>query len=221
MQLLQAIKNGLLPPGMAVRQIPFGIASGVYLRLDFRRHTKLWLGLYETELAPYYHELIRPGMSCFDVGGDIGYSALLIAKLCQSRVVSFECVPDAVRTMQESFAANPAYNIQIIQSFVGDTNDDTHITLDEATNRTFVPDFIKMDIEGAEAAALKGSPRLLTDRQPHIIIETHGKSVEEECIAILRQHGYAPQIVDQRSGLFKEDRPLTHNRWLICRGRGR
>lgn len=213
-QVMRSLKNKILPTGMALRTLPLGLMAGARLKLDFHRHTQLWLGIYERELTPFYRELVQRKMRCFDVGGDIGYSAILLAKLSQSQVISFECNPESVANMRESFAANPGLDIDIIQSYVGATNDDSHITIDEAARRTFIPDFIKMDIEGAEADALLGSQQVLRDRKPHLIIETHGLEVEVACLDLLRQYDYAPQIVDQRHGIVHEDRPLTHNRWL-------
>jgi hypothetical protein len=74
-----------------------------------------------------------------------------------------------------------------------------------------------MDIEGAEADALAGARVLLARRQPHWIIETHGRDVHERCQALLREFDYRPVTVAPRR-LFAETRPDTTG-WLVCEGR--
>jgi len=47
------------------------------------------------------------------------------------------------------------------------------------------PDFIKMDIEGEETAALHGSSRILAERRAVWFIATHGSVVRSEISALL------------------------------------
>ncbi len=60
-------------------------------------------------------------------------------------------------------------------------------------------DFVKMDIEGAEVAALKGAQQTLTRFHPPLIVETHvvdGRSTAEAVEQLLRACGYR-QLVRQ------------------------
>lgn len=52
------------------------------------------------------------------------------------------------------------------------------------------PDVVKLDIEGAEALALKGAHKLLEERRPRLAIELHSGSVAGEVLDILRQYDY-------------------------------
>lgn len=216
--IARVCKNVLLPAGRQYRKLRFGPAAGCMMQIDFRHNTKLYFGLYEIELMPHFRALVQEGMKCFDVGGQGGYDALLVAKRTHASVVSFECDPKAAEGMRETFARNPSFDIKTIEAFVGDQNDAQHITLDRAAEQTFVPDFIKLDIEGAEADALQGAQHILATRQPSLIIEVHGADVEAQCVAILTSYGYEPRIVNQRK-LFPDRRPLAHNRWLVCKGK--
>jgi len=215
--MFRALKRLLLPSQPVVKKFPFGIASGIRMEINFQHQTLVYLGLYEHQLNTHIRAMIPPGSKCFDVGGCNGYDALIFAKLSRQPVVSFECDAQAVPTMQRNFACN-SYEIQIIQAYVSDVVGTGTTTLDDAAGRCFIPDFIKLDIEGAEAKALRGARKILTERKPHLIIETHGKDVEGECLEILRAHGYQPQIIDQPTWP-RELRPLAHNRWLACYGK--
>jgi hypothetical protein len=65
---------------------------------------------------------------------------------------------------------------------------------------------------------LDGARRILAERRPHLVIETHGRDVERACAELLREYGYAPLVVDQRR-VLKEGRPNPENRWLVAEGR--
>ncbi len=214
--LLRRLKNQLLPRGKHFRRLPFGPASGCILNIDFKQHAGLYLGQYEKEIEPHFLRLIKTGNKCFDVGGQGGYDALIMAKLSGEPVISFECDAPAAQEMRETFAKN-RFSIQTVETFVGGADNASQMTLDRAATTYFMPDFIKMDIEGAEADALQGSKTILSTRKPSLIVEVHGLEIEEKCLEILKSHGYAPQIVNQRTQ-WKEHRPLSHNRWLICEG---
>jgi len=220
---VQRAKNTVLPLGPAVRTLPFGIGRGVRLEIDFRNWTKLYLGLYEVELNRHLRHLCRPGVKCFDVGGQLGYDALVLAKLSGAPVISFDCDPQAVAQMSRSFAANRQMSaaVEARQAFIGATNDrgSGRISLDDVAfgSDAFVPDLVKMDIEGAELEALKGASRLLKTRKPHLIVEVHSKDLELACGGLLLDAGYTPKVVSARRWL-RDDRPLPHNRWLVAAG---
>ena len=215
----RACKNSILPKGKHFRKLRFGLASGCVMNIDFQHSTGLYLGLYEKEVEPYFRSLLHRGYNCFDVGGKGGYDALIMAKLTGGEIVSFECEEDAAEEMRQTFAQNP-FPIQTIEAFVGNRNTSNHTTLDVAASRTFMPDFIKLDIEGAEVETLLGAETILSTRKPSLIVEVHGKDEEHQCLNILTAHGYTPKIINQRNWL-KEQRPLEHNRWLVCCGRNR
>jgi hypothetical protein len=63
------------------------------------------------------------------------------------------------------------------------------VTVDHLASEYFAPGFVKMDIEGAETAAVRGATQTLAqcDRW---LIETHGFDAENECLRILTAHGF-------------------------------
>lgn len=217
MKVLKGPK-ALLPRGAKERTLPFGIGRGLRMSIDFHGgQTKLFLGLYETELNPSLRQLCRRGSRCFDIGGNIGYDALVLAKLTGAEVLSVECDLALSRQINHNAALNSSIGtrIKVWQGMVGDgRSSGSEITIDELANRFFMPEIVKVDIEGAEVAALHGAQSVLSSK-PSWVIEVHSRALEEECIDLLRERGYVPEIVDQRRW-FPDYRPTEHNRWLVA-----
>ena len=214
-RILRRAKHWLVPKERAFRKVLFGPAAGCWMPLDLNHEMRLYLGVYERELWSSYRKLLRSGMKSFDIGGRDGYSALMLAKRTRAEVVSFECEPAGVAEMAVIFGRNE-FPIRAVEAFVGAPGDPlTTMTVDTAATTFFVPDFLKIDVEGGEAAVLRGAEKVLSSRRPAMIVETHGADVERECLAILEQHRYRVTIVE-RTKFLPEQRPLKHNRWLVC-----
>jgi hypothetical protein len=209
--------------GSRIRRLPIGIGRGVNLEIDFRYHSKLYMGLYEVELNRDLRQLCYPGARCFDIGGNIGYDALVLANLSRGEVFTFEVDPQLCAVIERATAANPelAPSITVVCAFVADSTDDTsnQLSLDAfvQSRGALFPDLIKIDVEGGEASVLHGAEQILRKRRPGLIIETHGRQAEVECIEILSRYDYTPKIVDHRRWI-PDYRPIRHNRWLVCRG---
>jgi hypothetical protein len=186
------------------------------MRIDFASQTRIYLGLYEIELDRHLRRILRAGMTSFDVGAQHGYDSLAIANRTGSAVAAFECEPECLERMRESFALNPrlAPLIEPVQATVGAQIGGLGLD-DWAYNGGFVPDFIKLDIEGGELDALRSAQRILTERHPALVVEVHSEQLERDTGALLLQHGYRPMVVSQR-GLWPDRRPAEHNRWLVA-----
>lgn len=215
----------LLPMGQKVRRLPFGIGRGLNLQIDFRHHSKLYLGLYEIELNRHLRRLCYPGATCFDIGGHIGYDALVMARLTGGDVYTFEADEVLCHIIRAAAAANPAYErrIRVVRALVAENADaeGNQMSLDRFIECQGIqaPDVIKIDVEGAEARVLAGAAKILEARRPNLIVETHSPSVEAECVDFLRSRSYAPTVVEARR-LLPDYRPAQHNRWLVCAGSG-
>lgn len=211
----RAIKRAALPsPGP--RRLAVGIGRGLRMRIDFVHQTRTYLGLNEIELNRYLRRVLLPGATAFDIGVQHGYDSLVIAKHTHARVAAFEGDPTCVAAMRANFALNPslANLIEPISATVG--TGAGCVGLDEwAYGGGFVPDFIKLDIDGGEVDALRSAERILSERHPPIIVEVHSAELEWECGAVLVGNGYRPLIVSQRA-LLPDWRPTEHNRWLVA-----
>lgn len=217
--VLSTIKRVLPPPGP--RRFRVGLARGITMDMDFRLQTRAFLGLYELELNRHLRRLCPPGTRSFDVGAQFGYDALILAKLGEDRVASFEPDPACLQAMTANFALNPdlARLITPVVASVGTATNKT-LSLDHYSGSAegFAPDFLKVDVDGAEADVLEGARGLLAYRRPHLLVEVHSEELERRCGRLLVGHGYRPTIVNQRQ-VLRDYRPIPHNRWLVAEGR--
>jgi hypothetical protein len=212
--MLRRLKR-LLPSGVAARRVLRGPAKGATALIDFRFDTAFYFGLHERELHSHYRRLVQPGMQCFDVGGYRGWDAIGMSVLSGANVISFECNTENASYIASSSKAG-GHKIQVDARFVAAKSDAGAVSLDEATQKWFIPDVVKMDIEGKEYEALCGGVELLKSHRPNLIIEVHGTEVEDACHRLLVDIGYTPIVVDQRYRMLREARAAFHNRWLIC-----
>jgi methyltransferase FkbM-like protein len=219
--LSRALKHRLLPRGTALRRVPLGIGRGAVVPIDFAHHTRLYLGLYEIELNRHLRAFCRPGLRAYDVGAQIGYDALILARLTRAPVVSFEADAALAHGMAVTFAANPALaplltarhaTVARASSAAGE------VALDDvAREQGVMPGMIKLDVDGGELEALEGAARILRDGRPHLVVETHSPQLERDCALLLRDAGYRPRVVHQRR-VWPDHRPTDHNRWLVAAG---
>lgn len=154
---------------------------------------------YEEQI---YTAIIKSSDTCFDVGANIGDTAIYLADLCR-RVVAFEPVWRNYEIFCRKILATTNIIIPVnmgISNVEGSAvitvpdNDFylgsltslkpdavcTNHTISLTTIDTFirisriVPDFIKIDVEGAELFALQGAADTLSTAKPIMLIEVFG-----------------------------------------------
>ena len=67
------------------------------------------------------------------------------------------------------------------------------------------PDYIKMDIEGAELTALRGASECIQRHRPVIFLATHGRDMETECCRQLNSWGYELQDISDTTILDRAE----------------
>ena len=77
-------------------------------------------------------------------------------------------------------------------------------TLDDLVSSGQVPppDFVKMDVEGAEHDVLTGAVSVLQKHKPVILLSTHGTVVHDRCCSFLRELGYELRITRDGDGHY-------------------
>jgi FkbM family methyltransferase len=145
----------------------------------------------------------------------VGFYSLLASGLVGSgRVFAFEPVPRNLSYLHRHLALNRVGNVEVLEIAVSDTNgtslfeteetglmgrleDEGEISVPTATLDSLVeegkvlpPDYVKMDIEGAESRALRGASQTFQRYHPVLFLATHGREVHRECVQLLGSWRY-------------------------------
>ncbi len=100
--------NHAAPTGLKLVKIAAGDLAGYTILLDMQVDKDYWLGTYEPELQAALRELVQPGAVIYDVGANIGYVSLLLAKAAgeTGKVYAFEALPENVERWHKNIALN-------------------------------------------------------------------------------------------------------------------
>lgn len=151
---------------------------------------------------------VNLGNIVIDIGANIGYYALLEAKLVGNRgkVYTIEPIPQNFELLKRNIKLNGYKNIKTFQLAVGNNNKTDFIYLSKKSNchsmikseksigKILVkvislddflkdkpyPNFIRMDVEGYETEIIKGMKAIFELRKPlKIVMEIHSKKGEK------------------------------------------
>lgn len=175
-----------------------------------------WLGSYELEQRVAFERYVATGDVVFDVGAHVGFYTLVASALVGSsgHVVAFEPLPENLAFLREHISMNRIGNVTIIDKAVtdhsgierfqrhkdrsmGGISDEGEMSvaavcLDELIESSHLPppSCIKMDVEGAEYRALRGTREYLSRAHPSIFLSTHGRDIHSDCCRLLQQCGF-------------------------------
>jgi FkbM family methyltransferase len=185
------------------------------------------LGTHDTDVQFALSRLVRPGTTCYDIGANVGFTAILAARCVEAsgRIFCFEPLSENAVQIRVNANLNGFTQIQIHQVALGEADGEAEFRvshaptwgrlavagatpaesgitrvpvrkLDSIVAAESIPDpqFIKMDVEGAEAGVLAGARSLLERARPVMVIELH--------------HTYQA-VVDALVGLEYTIRPLV------------
>lgn len=100
---LRRALNRAAPAGITVVEIAGGDSRGLRMALDLQSEKDYWLGTYEVELQAAIREWVQPGWTAYDLGANIGYISLLLARAVgpQGHVLAVEALPgNVIRLLQ-------------------------------------------------------------------------------------------------------------------------
>ncbi|HEX8154594.1 MAG TPA: FkbM family methyltransferase [Thermoanaerobaculia bacterium] len=209
----------LVPPNREVR-IRSGALRGWRWITGSATHG-CWLGNYEPEAQRVFTTLVRDGHAVYDVGANVGFFTLLAAKLAGERgaVYAFEPIERNLGYLRRHIAANKLSTVHVLPIAVsshagvaffnsghnpamgkladaGDVEVRT-AAIDDlvAAGELRPPDFVKIDVEGAEYDVLTGAAATLRRYRPPILLSAHGWRLHDQCNALLREWGYTLEEV--------------------------
>ncbi len=114
--LARPIRQGLnraAPHGLTEITVSAGGAAGMKLALDLQSEKDYWLGTYEPVLQQAISAMVRPGMIAYDIGANIGYISMLLARAvgASGQVFAFEALPANLSRLQTNIALNNLENV--------------------------------------------------------------------------------------------------------------
>lgn len=160
-------------------------------------------GVWEPEVTRYLCKKAAKGLTVLDVGADIGYYTLLLAKRVgnEGKVYAFEPIPDARKQLEYNISLNGYTNVAVCSFALFSSNgiavleeplrvsrlnpeikcvkeNDIQVEtkiFDEwaRENRLKRMDLVKIDVEGAELDVLYGMQESIKKYCPVLVIEVH------------------------------------------------
>jgi FkbM family methyltransferase len=209
----------LLPPTLAI-PIVTGRLRGKRWIVGSSLH-RCWMGVYESEKQQSITRTVQPNTVFYDVGANVGFYTLLGSLLVGAgKVFAFEPLLHNLKYLRQHLALNHIQNVEVLEVAVSDENGAALFEV-EATGsmghlshggtvkvqtaaidslleqgKILPPDYIKMDIEGAELAALRGAQRCIQQYRPQICLATHGREMHSQCCRLLERWGFECQILE-------------------------
>lgn len=139
---------------------------------------------------------IAEGDVIVDAGAAEGNFSLSVVEKAK-KLYLFETDSEWIEALEATFAPWKE-KVEIVNKFVSDKNDEQHVSLDRFFEEKGTVDFIKADVEGAEADLLTGTQTLLKTT-PHLkvaITTYHKQHDEEEIAAVLKDYGFRTSYSD-------------------------
>ena len=184
----------------------------------------------------------RPGDTFWDVGAHKGFVTLAATSMVGpgGRVVAVEPSAANLRFLRRHVAWNRERNVKVLAAALSDTEGEAAFGgtgssiafhLGEGPERVEVttverlvgqgghprPHVLKIDVEGAEAAVLRGMGTLLGGDQA-LLISTHGRQLYEQCRRLLLQRGFRVYDSWQIAHRIETGAPWTSDHDLLAVG---
>lgn len=93
-------------------------------RIHALNRSVFFLGIYEPAMTIAMRNIVKPGMTVFDIGSNFGWYTLLLSELVgpTGRVYAFDIVPSLIQILRKNVELNHARNVVIMRMALGNKN---------------------------------------------------------------------------------------------------
>lgn len=208
------------PMRTGAHTISAGPAEGLKMDVAGSRPSYL-LGIAEPDVVAVFERHLSRGGVALDLGANVGFFTLVCAALVgdEGRVVAFEPLPANAAALRRNVELNVLDHVTVVEAAVtdyegvttltiGDSDQEASIALEnrgdqaidvqtvtldaEMRRRGLAPTLVKIDVEGAEEAVIRGALELLREHRPVVLCEVHDDrpSMSKGAPRMLAELGY-------------------------------
>jgi FkbM family methyltransferase len=184
-------------------------------RVDELTSQRHLLGTYEPYMQQCFRQYVSAGDVVFDVGAHAGFHSLFLGLLAgEGTVFAFEPNPRNLASIRSKIALNPELPVIVLPFALSDRRGPVHLvpqadtsqcaiaesggeivqarTIDDLVAAGVVPPpaFLKIDVEGHEAAVLEGARHTLAAHKPIVVCDYNDGTTLQAVQAMLAPAGY-------------------------------
>lgn len=192
------------------------------MRFSVTTRLRFLSGTYEPQETAFAAASVMPGQAFWDIGAHVGYYSLLASRAVGAGGTVHAFEPSAANrsVLRNHVRWNALANVTIHDCALADrartarfgggrgpasgkldhgSETVTVETIDRLVSRgADAPDWIKIDVQGAEDAVLAGGEHTLGEHAPVILCATHGPDIHTRCVERLRAWGYVVEHSPRR-----------------------
>lgn len=184
--------------------------------------SKYILGIQEVYKTDAFVSNFKKGDTFYDIGAHVGYFSAIAASINNGsgEIFAFEPRPMNIKFFRKHMQVNRFLNVRLFEAAVGDCEKEVgfdpghgsatghvcsdgkikvrQLWIDQMIRDGLIssPDFVKIDVEGAEMDVLRGLKDVISDRRPKMLIATHNNKCHSFVLDFLRKHDYKLQVLN-------------------------
>lgn len=198
----------LIGLGYVKRRVESGPLAGAWFIAGKRVYYShwFWSGTYEVATCEFLRNAVAANSVCYDIGANIGYYALIMARSATAgKVYAFEPIPQVCEILRRNFAINDVQNAVVVNQAVasksGRLSLSRSLLIDQAAHRE--DGAMGLDQELLECEAVTLDEFVSQGHTPPTLLKIDVEGAEGEVLAggdrVLSE--YRPQILCELHGL--------------------
>ena len=215
--------------------ISHGVASGLRFNAA-GANAGYAIGTTEPLVQEAVRTIVRPRDVVYDIGANVGFFTVLAARLVgpAGAVIAFEPLPETAKAARRNLDLNGLTQATVLtcaagrqagtaqlelreestwarladELSTGPTMEVDIVAIDDLVDAGTIrpPDFVKIDVEGAELDVIEGMRRTIAGHHPVILCEMHGKNAA--FASLMESLGYTVRTLENTL-------PLAEARWDV------